>query len=108
MDKPLTPPAQCLYLSHWESHITDLKGLLLDQVSEPRMLLAQYTLNKAVTITVSSGIAPLGTEEAGSRMPSPLPSPAHHLFLLLFVLYFHRPPGRFLTRNTEHTPICRG
>lgn len=94
VDKLLTPLTQFLYLSNGDSHNTDLKGLLLDQVSEPCMLLAQYTLHKA--ITVSFAITPLGTGEASSWMPSPLPSPAHHLFLLLFVLYFHLPPPHFL------------
>ena len=98
VDKPLTPLTPFLYLPSGDSHITDLKGLMLDQVSKPCTLLAQHTLNKAIIITVSFAIAPLGIDKASSWMPPPLPSSAHPLFFCcrLPFTFIPPPPPHFL------------
>lgn len=109
VDKPLTPPAQCLYLSHGESHITDLKGLLLDQVSEPRMHWHNTHSIKLLPLQLALALLRLGQKKL---VPGCLPhfplQPIISFCCCLSFTFIAPPPIRFLTRTTEHTPICRG
>lgn len=108
VDKPLTPLAQFLYLSNGDSHNTDLKGLLLDQVSGPCMLFAQYTLNKAITLPLALPLLHLGQKKLAPGCLPHFPLQPIIFFFAAVCPLLSSSPVPFLTRNTEHTPMCRG
>ena len=109
MDKPLTPPAQCLYLSHGESHITDLKGLLLDQVSEPRMHWHNTHSIKLLPLQLALALLRLGQKKL---VPGCLPhfplQPIISFCCCLSFTFIAPPPSDFLLGLQSIHPFVGG